>query len=206
MTGSTGLSRLDGTIIDAFAYEVNAVGLRTAITATTGWRNQPVVVEHYTHDPLRRLTGVTDSEGFQAVYDYDAAGNRVRWWANDDLTIRRPRDGFEVTYVYDAADRLLESVLRSPGRAMADAGAVAEQCVGAQHGASVPVCVRQPGKLCPLDVKATLPFRGPHEHNPGGRLRQPSRPFQKHNLGGDRMEPKASRRSRRRPCRPRCTW
>ncbi|MEM0489538.1 MAG: hypothetical protein QW707_10145, partial [Candidatus Bathyarchaeia archaeon] len=39
--------RLDGTVIAAFAYEVNGVGLRTVMTATYGWRNPPVVVEHY---------------------------------------------------------------------------------------------------------------------------------------------------------------
>jgi len=53
---------------------------------------------------------VTDSEGFRAVYEYDAAGNRTRWWANDDLTTPRPRDGFEVTYTYDAADQLLQAL------------------------------------------------------------------------------------------------
>ncbi len=106
--------RLDGTVIAAFAYEVNGVGLRTVMTATYGWRNPPVVVEYYAYDPLRRLTGVTDSEGFQAVYEYDAAGNRTRWWANDDQTTQRPGDGFEVTYTYDAADRLLEA-LRGSG-------------------------------------------------------------------------------------------
>ncbi|MFN3930089.1 MAG: RHS repeat protein, partial [Thermoflexus sp.] len=53
--------RLDGTVIAAFEYEVNNVGLRTAMTATTGWRNPPVVVERYAYDPLRRLTGVTDN-------------------------------------------------------------------------------------------------------------------------------------------------
>ncbi|MGC9083918.1 MAG: DUF6531 domain-containing protein, partial [Anaerolineae bacterium] len=98
--------RLDGTVIAAFAYEVNEVGLRTGMTATYGWRNPPVVVERYTYDPLRRLTGVTDSEGFRETYGYDAAGNRTRWWANDDRTTPRPGDGFEVTYTYDAADRL----------------------------------------------------------------------------------------------------
>nr|WP_322798325.1 hypothetical protein [Thermoflexus sp.] len=101
--------RLDGTLIAAFAYEVNRVGLRTVMTATYGWRNPPVVVERYTYDPLRRLGGVTDREGFQAVYEYDAAGNRIRWAANDDQTTSRPWDGFEVTYTYDAADRLLEA-------------------------------------------------------------------------------------------------
>ena len=73
-------------------------------------RAEGVVTERYTYDPLRRLTGVTDSEGFQAVYEYDAAGNRTRWWANDDLTTQRPRDGFEVTYTYDAADQLLQAL------------------------------------------------------------------------------------------------
>jgi RHS repeat-associated protein len=102
--------RLDGTVIAAFAYEVNEVGLRTVMTATYGWRNPPMVVERYTYDPLRRLTGVTDSEGFRAVYEYDAAGNRTRWWANDDRTTPRPRDGFEVTYTYDAADQLLQAL------------------------------------------------------------------------------------------------
>ncbi|MEM0338019.1 MAG: RHS repeat-associated core domain-containing protein [Candidatus Caldarchaeum sp.] len=102
--------RLDGTVIAAFAYEVNGVGLRTVMTATYGWRNPPVGVEHYAYDPLRRLIGVTDREGFQAVYEYDASGNRTRWWANDDPTTQRPGDGFEVTYTYDAADRLLEAV------------------------------------------------------------------------------------------------
>ncbi|MDW7992861.1 MAG: hypothetical protein RMK65_12260, partial [Anaerolineae bacterium] len=67
--------RLDGTLIAAFAYEVDRVGLRTGMTATYGWRNPPVVVERSTYDPLRRLAGVTDREGFQAVYEYDAAGN-----------------------------------------------------------------------------------------------------------------------------------
>jgi YD repeat-containing protein len=47
-------------------------------------RAEGVVTERYTYDPLRRLTGVTDSEGFRAVYEYDASGNRTRWWANDD--------------------------------------------------------------------------------------------------------------------------
>jgi RHS repeat-associated protein len=102
--------RMDGTVIAAFAYEVNEVGLRTVMTATYGWRNPPVVTERYTYDPLRRLTGVTDSEGFRAVYEYDAAGNRTRWWANDDRTTPRPRDGFEVTYTYDAADQLLQAL------------------------------------------------------------------------------------------------
>jgi len=102
--------RVDGTVIAAFTYEVNGVGLRTVMTATYGWRNPPVVVEHYAYDPLRRLIGVTDREGFQAVYEYDASGNRTRWWANDDQTTQRPGDGFEVTYTYDAADRLLEAV------------------------------------------------------------------------------------------------
>jgi len=73
-------------------------------------RAEGVVTERYTYDPLRRLTGVTDSEGFQAVYEYDAAGNRTRWWANDDRTTQRPRDGFEVTYTYDAADQLLQAL------------------------------------------------------------------------------------------------
>jgi RHS repeat-associated protein len=73
-------------------------------------RAEGVVTERYTYDPLRRLTGVTDSEGFRAVYEYDAAGNRTRWWANDDRTTPRPRDGFEVTYTYDAADQLLQAL------------------------------------------------------------------------------------------------
>ena len=106
--------RLDGTVIAAFAYEVNEVGLRTVMTATYGWRNPPVVVERYTYDPLRRLVEVTDSEGFQAVYEYDAAGNRTRWWANDDPTTPRPQDGFEVTYTYDAADQLLQALRVGP--------------------------------------------------------------------------------------------
>ncbi len=82
--------RPDGAVIAAFAYDVNEVGLRTGMTATYGWRNPPVVVERYTYDPLRRLTGVTDSEGFREIYEYDAAGNRTRWWANDDRTTRGP--------------------------------------------------------------------------------------------------------------------
>jgi len=106
--------RLDGTVIAAFAYEVNAVGLRTVMTATYGWRNPPVVTERYAYDPLRRLTGVTDSEGFQAVYEYDASGNRTRWWANDNQTTQRPRDGFELTYTYDAADQLIQAVRVGP--------------------------------------------------------------------------------------------
>ena len=41
-------------------------------------RAEGVMTERYTYDPLRRLTGVTDSKGFRAVYEYDAAGNRTR--------------------------------------------------------------------------------------------------------------------------------
>ncbi len=37
-------------------------------------------------------------------------GNRVHWQANDDRTTQRPGDGFETTYTYDAADRLLEAL------------------------------------------------------------------------------------------------
>jgi len=99
--------RTGGEIIAAFTYTVNEVGLRTQMAATYGWRNPPVVVEDYAYDPLRRLTGVSDSEGFQSVYEYDAVGNRTRWWANDDQITQQPRDGFDLTYEYDAADRLL---------------------------------------------------------------------------------------------------
>ena len=101
--------RTAGEIIAAFEYTLNDVGLRTQMVAEYGWRNPPVVVEDYTYDPLRRLTGVNDSEGFQATYEYDAAGNRTRWWANDDQTTQQPRDGFDLTYDYDAADRLLRA-------------------------------------------------------------------------------------------------
>jgi len=98
-----------GEIIAAFEYTLNEVGLRTAMRATYGWRQPSVVEEQYVYDPLRRLVGVTDSEGFSETYTYDAASNRVRWQANDDLTTQRPRDGFTVTYTYDAADRLVQA-------------------------------------------------------------------------------------------------
>ena len=101
--------RDDGEIIAAFEYTLNEVGLRTAMRATYGWRQPAVVEEQYTYDPLRRLVGVTDSEGFGETYAYDAVGNRVRWQANDDLTTQRPNDGFTITYTYDAADQLVQA-------------------------------------------------------------------------------------------------
>ena len=52
------------------------------------------MTETYAYDPLRRLTGVNDSEGFQATYEYDAAGNRTRWWANHQpVNVGLPLDG-----------------------------------------------------------------------------------------------------------------
>jgi RHS repeat-associated protein len=99
----------DGDVIAAFAYDYDQAGLRTSVTSTYGWRNPAVVSEVFAYDPLRRLVAVIDGEGYEAGYAYDAASNRTRWTAGDDLTTSTPGDGFDLTYDYDLAGRLLRA-------------------------------------------------------------------------------------------------
>lgn len=98
-----------GDTLSAYAYRYDRAGLRTEVVSTYGWRTPATVTETFRYDPLRRLIGVADSSGHQSSFAYDASSNRVRWIANDDLTTGRQRDGFDRSYQYDAADRLLRA-------------------------------------------------------------------------------------------------
>ena len=72
-------------------YAYDAVGNRTAMTDTTGTTS-------YVYDALNRLTSVTSPGSSHTVsYSYDAVGNRTK--------ITYP-DGKQVSYAYNAADRL----------------------------------------------------------------------------------------------------
>jgi RHS repeat-associated protein len=100
----------DGDVLSTFRYTYDDVGLRTRADFQYGWRQPSTYSETYTHDPLRRLTNLTDSEGYTETYQYDAASNRTRWQANDDRATNTPRDGFTVSYTYNAADNLTRAV------------------------------------------------------------------------------------------------
>ncbi|MCP4375394.1 MAG: RHS repeat protein, partial [bacterium] len=109
------ITRHGDDILSSFAYIYDAIGQRTQATKTYGWRNPSVVVENYTYDGLRRLTGVTDSEGMVAAYGYDRASNRTLWETNDDPFGQSPQDGFTATYTYNAANQLLTAdIQRKP--------------------------------------------------------------------------------------------
>ena len=102
-------------VLSEFSYLYDAVGQRTQVTSVYGWRQPDTVVENYTYDNLRRLTGVTDSEGLETVYGYDRASNRTLWETNDDPYGQSPQDGFTAVYTYDAANRLLTAdITRTP--------------------------------------------------------------------------------------------
>lgn len=104
-----------GDVLSSFSYEYDLVGQRTQATMVYGWRNSDVVVEDYSYDGLRRLTGVTTDEGMVATYGYDRASNRTLWQTNDDPFGNSPNDGFTATYAYNAANQLLTAdIERTP--------------------------------------------------------------------------------------------
>jgi RHS repeat-associated protein len=78
-----------GSIIDAYAYTLDAAGNRTGVSGTAG-------SESYTLDPAGRLTSVTYADGTAVTFGYDAAGNRT------SLTTA----GTTTPYTYDAAGQL----------------------------------------------------------------------------------------------------
>lgn len=98
-------------VLSKFNYLYDAAGQRVQATNEYGWRNPSVVVENYTYDNLRRLTGVTDSEGLAMSYRYDRAGNRTQWKTNDDPFTSNPNDAFTANYKYDAANRLTKATI-----------------------------------------------------------------------------------------------
>ncbi|MHB8507353.1 MAG: RHS repeat-associated core domain-containing protein [Candidatus Dormibacteria bacterium] len=57
-----------------YAYAYDAAGNTTQTVQTQ--EHQPLT-RNYTYDNLARLTGVNQSDGYQALYTYDASGNRV---------------------------------------------------------------------------------------------------------------------------------
>ncbi len=97
----------------AFAYTYNEVGHVVQVVNEYGWRNPPMVTENYTYDGLHRLAGMQNSDGVVMSYTYDAAGNRLTWATNDDLTTQTPFDGFRATYAYNAANQLTTAEINS---------------------------------------------------------------------------------------------
>jgi YD repeat-containing protein len=95
-----------GELIASFDYELDVVGQRTEADIAYGRPWPRTFSETYQYDPLRRLTSISDSEGFAASYDYDATGNRKRWIANDDQMTPETGDGFDITYNYNSANQL----------------------------------------------------------------------------------------------------
>lgn len=95
-----------GELIASFEYELDQVGQRTEAAIAYGRPWPRTLNETYQYDPLRRLTSISDSDGFAASYDYDAAGNRKRWTANDDQMTPETGDGFDITYNYNSANQL----------------------------------------------------------------------------------------------------
>ena len=97
-----------GALLARFDYAVDDVGLRASARLQFGRPYARDFTETYTYDPLRRLTGMTDSTGYVSSYQYDAAGNRVTWTANDDRQSLLKDDRFITRYVYNAADQLAQ--------------------------------------------------------------------------------------------------
>ena len=85
----------DGTILNAFTYDLLPVGQRIAVTEADGSRVT------YAYDGLGRLIHEvrTGSNPYTISYEYDPVGNRTRM----------VRDGQETLYTYDANDRLLKA-------------------------------------------------------------------------------------------------
>ncbi len=99
--------RAEGDLISSFSYTLNKIGQRESASMAYDrpWPKQ--VTENYTYDPLRRLTGVSDSDGFVATYGYDAGGNRTQWAVNDDQMTDAQGDAFSKVYTYNGANQLL---------------------------------------------------------------------------------------------------
>lgn len=93
--------RTDGTLLSRFAYGVDAVGNRTAMTITQAISPSLTLTDvvAYGYDPTYQLTSEarTGSINYTQQFAYDPAGNRTQLITNS-LTI---------SYTYDAADWLL---------------------------------------------------------------------------------------------------
>ena len=88
----------EGGLVSSVAYTLDAVGSRIQAEFEYGRPWIAPVIENYTYDDLRRLVGMSDSNGYSTSYTYDKAGNRTKWVANDDRQTQLANDGFEVVY------------------------------------------------------------------------------------------------------------
>ena len=90
----TDIEYLDGmTSLEAISYVVNAMGIRTSMTDSSGTTD-------YTYDALYRLTDVEYPNSDTTEYGYDAVGNRT------SLTIN---GGTPISNTYNAANELTAS-------------------------------------------------------------------------------------------------
>lgn len=121
-----------GTLRSRFAYTVDRLGQRTAITETLAGQTHTL---DYTYDGLLRLTGAVDSDGPTYGYSYDLAGNRtsvvedgattetrsynaanqVVGWQYDDAG--NLLNNGSANYSYDALNRLLTTTSAGQSRA-----------------------------------------------------------------------------------------
>lgn len=98
----------NGAVLMSFAYQYNAMNLRTGATEVV---QGPAGLLHtnsigYTYDSLGRLVSETakdlgDGNGYQAKYTYDLVGNRLK------RALTTAGKTLTTYYAYDANDRLL---------------------------------------------------------------------------------------------------
>ncbi|WP_420208152.1 RHS repeat domain-containing protein [Candidatus Electronema sp. JC] len=102
-----------GKINSAYGYTYNDLGHITKTVNQYGWRKPSVVQESYSYDGLHRLSGFSlyplqnNGGTVKETWNYDPAGNRLSWAANDDLQTNTPFDGFSRTYEYNEANQML---------------------------------------------------------------------------------------------------
>lgn len=102
-----------GKINSAYWHSYNDLGHITKTVNQYGWRKPSVVEESYSYDGLRRLSGFSlyplqnNGGTVKETWNYDPAGNRLSWAANDDLQTNTPFDGFSRAYEYNEANQML---------------------------------------------------------------------------------------------------
>ena len=84
--------RSDTTVIQSFSYTYDDVGNVLTMTEAGG-------TVTYTYDAANQVKTAAYPDATTEEFDYDPAGNRLRW---------KERDGTGTLYTYDLADRLLQ--------------------------------------------------------------------------------------------------
>lgn len=111
-------TRPNGTLINKFAYELDAVGNRTQVDAlnVVGGTKLARTISQYEYDPLYRLTGSRDNTGAFSQYTYDAVGNRLKLVTNFDPMRGLQRETLTYNYSYDDINALISITEESTWR------------------------------------------------------------------------------------------